>query len=103
MKAIYKAYCEGPGRRETLPLGAVKGNIGHTEGCSGLASVIKVCLAFENERLPPNINIKELKHELKEFCPPLYPNTEVIPYKPGKFLIKNSIEFFQILIIYTIV
>ena len=70
-----------------MPLGAVKGNIGHTEGCSGLASVIKVCLAFENERLPPNINIKELKHELKEFCPPLYPNTEVIPYNPGKLIL----------------
>ena len=83
IKAIYNAYCDIPGRKQILPVGALKSNIGHPEGCSGLASIIKVCLAFENERLPPNINIKELKQKLKIHFPPLDAIREPISYKPG--------------------
>ncbi|GBM39332.1 Fatty acid synthase [Araneus ventricosus] len=43
-------------RKKPLLLGSVKGNIGHTEACSGLCSVIKSLLAFETGLIPPNIN-----------------------------------------------
>ena len=33
----------------------VKPNVGHSEGASGLTSLIKVVLALENEIIPPNI------------------------------------------------
>ncbi|GKT76936.1 polyketide synthase [Colletotrichum tofieldiae] len=35
---------------------AVKTNLGHSEGASGLSSVIKMTLALENETIPPNLN-----------------------------------------------
>ena len=40
-------------------MGSVKSNIGHLEAASGLASVIKVALALENESIPPSINFEK--------------------------------------------
>lgn len=37
-------------------IGSVKPNIGHSEGASGLSSVIKMVLALEQRTIPPNIN-----------------------------------------------
>lgn len=36
-------------------IGSVKGNLGHSEGASGLTSLIKSVLALENRVIPPNI------------------------------------------------
>ncbi|KAF8774577.1 Fatty acid synthase like protein [Argiope bruennichi] len=43
-------------RKKPLLLGSVKSNIGHTEACAGLSSMIKSILAFETGLIPPNIN-----------------------------------------------
>ena len=37
-------------------IGSVKSNIGHTEGCSFLASLIKVSLMLKQKEILPNIN-----------------------------------------------
>ncbi|KAM5467173.1 Type I Iterative PKS [Microsporum ferrugineum] len=37
-------------------IGAVKPNIGHSEGASGLTGIIKATLALENRTIPPNIH-----------------------------------------------
>ncbi|KAI4262739.1 MAG: hypothetical protein L6R42_002088 [Xanthoria sp. 1 TBL-2021] len=39
--------------------GAVKPNLGHAEGASGLVSVIKMILALENRIIPPNIRFTD--------------------------------------------
>lgn len=36
----------------------VKPNFGHSEGASGLTSIIKMTLALENRTIPPNINFQ---------------------------------------------
>ncbi|KAI0450357.1 hypothetical protein F5B21DRAFT_529187 [Xylaria acuta] len=41
-------------RHFPLYLGSVKSNIGHLEAASGLASIIKVIKAFQNDKIPPN-------------------------------------------------
>ncbi|KAF1950142.1 fatty acid synthase S-acetyltransferase [Byssothecium circinans] len=38
-------------------IGSVKPNLGHTEGASGLVSVLKVVLSLENLTIPPNIKM----------------------------------------------
>ncbi|KAI9759233.1 MAG: Type I Iterative PKS, partial [Geoglossum simile] len=40
-------------------IGSVKPNIGHSEGASGISSVIKMVLALEKKTIPPNINFKK--------------------------------------------
>jgi len=44
--------------RYGILIGSVKPNIGHTEGASGVNSVIKVVLALEHKTIPPNINFR---------------------------------------------
>lgn len=53
-------------KMDNIPLyvGSVKTNIGHTETCSGLASVIKVALALENRQIPPSINFESANPEI---------------------------------------
>lgn len=41
-----------------IHIGSVKPNLGHSEGASGLSSVIKMVLALEHRIIPPNINFK---------------------------------------------
>ncbi|KAJ0382055.1 hypothetical protein COL922a_013306 [Colletotrichum nupharicola] len=40
-------------------IGSVKPNVGHSEGASGLNSLIKAVLALEHKTIPPNINFNE--------------------------------------------
>jgi acyl transferase domain-containing protein len=42
-------------RRGTY-IGSVKPNVGHSEGASGITSLIKAVLALEHKTIPPNIN-----------------------------------------------
>lgn len=45
-----------PKRIGALPVGSVKTNIGHLEGASGLASIIKTTMALEKGVIPPNMH-----------------------------------------------
>ncbi|KAL2869449.1 reducing polyketide synthase sphB [Aspergillus lucknowensis] len=51
-RAVAKVFGELGG----VLIGSVKPNIGHSEGASGLSSLIKMVLALENQTIPPNIN-----------------------------------------------
>jgi acyl transferase domain-containing protein len=48
-------------------IGSVKPNVGHTEGSSGLVSLIKSVLALEHGTIPPNIKF-HTPNPKSEFC-----------------------------------
>ncbi|KAK9414372.1 hypothetical protein SUNI508_11334 [Seiridium unicorne] len=54
-EAIKEVFGKKP-RRETLYLASVKGNIGHTEGASGVAGLIKTILMMQNRAIPRQAN-----------------------------------------------
>jgi acyl transferase domain-containing protein len=51
VEEVFGAALRGTGRR--LPIGSIKGNIGHTRETAGAAGLVKVIMAMEAGTLPP--------------------------------------------------
>ncbi|KAI2485149.1 Fatty acid synthase S-acetyltransferase [Pyrenophora tritici-repentis] len=84
--AIHSVFGKYRSPEEPLIVGAVKSNIGHLEGASGLASIIKTVLALEKGVIPPNTNFEKPNPRIP------FP-TENIPW-PSKGLRRASVNSF---------
>lgn len=58
-------------------IGSVKPNLGHSEGASGITSVIKAVLALENRTIPPNIKFSSPNPNI-----PFQERKLVVPLEP---------------------
>ncbi|PVI01491.1 hypothetical protein DM02DRAFT_671276 [Periconia macrospinosa] len=58
--AIHSVFGEVRTKEDPLIVGAVKSNIGHLEGASGLASIMKTVMILENGVIPPNIDFEKV-------------------------------------------
>ncbi|KAK5942650.1 Type I Iterative PKS [Knufia obscura] len=66
LSAIGRTFGRARDSQQTpLYVGSIKTNIGHTEGCSGLAGVIKSVLCLERGLIPPNAGFEKLNPKLK--------------------------------------
>ncbi|KAK2028328.1 PKSN polyketide synthase for alternapyrone biosynthesis protein [Colletotrichum zoysiae] len=52
-------------KKAPLYVGSIKANLGHTEGCSGIAGVLKSIMCLENGVLIPTVGIEKLNPKLK--------------------------------------
>lgn len=57
--AIGSVFRKNRPANKPLIIGSIKSNVGHLEATSGIASVIKVALAFEKGLIPPNTNFEK--------------------------------------------
>ncbi|KAJ5605646.1 polyketide synthase [Penicillium lagena] len=60
MRAIGRVFRKCRSAEEPLYVGSVKANIGHLEGASGLASLIKSILTLEKGIIPPNALLEKV-------------------------------------------
>ncbi|KAH8589480.1 hypothetical protein B0O99DRAFT_692539 [Bisporella sp. PMI_857] len=58
--AIGNIFSEGRSSERPLLIGSVKTNLGHCEGASGLAAVIKAILCLEHACIPPTVGVARL-------------------------------------------
>ncbi|KAN0036118.1 hypothetical protein ACTA71_005419 [Dictyostelium dimigraforme] len=65
-------------------IGSIKSNIGHLEGCSGVASLIKCCLILKNKYFLPNINFQNPNPDIKFDEWNLRVVTKPIPFNENK-------------------
>ena len=56
IEAAAVGHALGQARRDPLPIGSVKTNIGHLEPASGMAGLIKATLALERGIMPPTLH-----------------------------------------------
>ncbi|MGV9612820.1 type I polyketide synthase [Nocardia xishanensis] len=56
--ALGETYGAGRARHAPLAVGSVKTNIGHLEGASGIAGLIKTALCLSNRELVPSLNFE---------------------------------------------
>lgn len=59
LKAISSAFCEQRSPGDPVYVGSVKTNIGHLEGCAGVAGLIKGILTIKNGLIPKHLNFQE--------------------------------------------
>ncbi|KAK8134346.1 hypothetical protein PG984_006358 [Apiospora sp. TS-2023a] len=69
-------------RKEPLPVGAIKANMGHSEAAAGMSSLLKSILMFQKDTIPPQAGIP---HSLNPKLPRLEDIGVTIPSKPIKF------------------
>ncbi|PSN58550.1 hypothetical protein BS50DRAFT_474663, partial [Corynespora cassiicola Philippines] len=74
----------GVGRKQPLAIGSVKTNVGHLEGASGLASVIKSVLMLENGIILPNRNFEKANPKIPLKGWHLHVPTSVEPWNISK-------------------
>lgn len=97
-EAINAVFGERRMRDQPLFVGAVKSNIGHTEGASGLAGLIKTVMVLEKAIIPPNALFERVNPSI----PLLDWNIEVSNCNSGpvyfvhKFLVSYSACFLAV-------
>lgn len=63
--ALANVFTKGKKRDSKLHIGSVKTNIGHLEGASGLAGIIKATWALESKLIPPNMHFNKPNPEIE--------------------------------------
>ena len=76
-------------------IGSIKPNLGHTEGASGLLSVIKTVLALEHSTIPPNIKFLRPNPAIPFESAKLTVPTEPTPWPHGR-LERASVNSFGV-------
>ncbi len=64
VEALASVYSENRKAAEPLWIGSAKANIGHLEAAAGIAGLIKVVLALNNEELPASLHPTPLSREI---------------------------------------
>ena len=62
--AIAAALSNGRNQVDPLPIGSIKGNIGHTESAAGLTGLVKAVLMLEKGFIPPQVNFEKSNEKI---------------------------------------
>ncbi len=78
--ALTQVFGAAQTQQQSIALGSVKSQIGHTKAAAGAASLIKATLALHHKVLPATINITQPHPKLEIGTSPFYLNTKTRPW-----------------------
>ncbi|KJZ70791.1 hypothetical protein HIM_09804 [Hirsutella minnesotensis 3608] len=93
MRGIGRVFGPHRSRLEPLYVGSVKTNIGHLEGASGLAGLVKAVLALEKGAVPPTALFETMNDDIDADFYHINIPTETIPW-PATGLRRASVNSF---------
>ena len=94
-QALNEVFSENNPNQQTIALGSVKAQIGHTKAAAGIASLIKVSLALHQKVLPATIHLNTPNPKLEIEKSPFYLNTETRPWvKPAHHARRAGVSSF---------
>ncbi|HMG04466.1 MAG TPA: polyketide synthase, partial [Chthoniobacterales bacterium] len=80
---LTQAFRATTGTRQFCAVGSVKGNIGHLDAASGVASLIKTALALRHRQIPPSLHCDTPNPALNLEEGPFFLNTELRAWPRG--------------------
>jgi acyl transferase domain-containing protein len=83
------------GSEKGVYIGSVKPNLGHSEGASGISSIMKAVLALENKTIPPNINFSTPNPKIPFQAANMAVPLESLPW-PKSHALRASVNSFGI-------
>ncbi|NUI23321.1 beta-ketoacyl synthase N-terminal-like domain-containing protein [Bacillus amyloliquefaciens] len=86
IEAINRAFSEIT-KKNYLPMGSVKNNIGHLLSASGAAGLLKSVLALKNQMFPPTINYNTPNKNIDFSNSPVFINTEKVELHKKELLL----------------
>jgi acyl transferase domain-containing protein len=84
VEALGAVYCKNRTQDNPLVISSVKTNIGHLEAASGMASLIKVILAMQHQKIPPHLHFHRPNPYIDWDKLPVKVPTELLPWKSGE-------------------
>ena len=78
---ITRAFRRYTNRKQFCGIGSAKSVIGHLDGASGIASLIKAVLCLTNKQLPPTLSFARPNRSIRFEDSPLYVNDELRDWK----------------------
>ncbi|OAR00925.1 hypothetical protein LLEC1_00625 [Akanthomyces lecanii] len=82
------------GREDPLHVGSIKTNIGHLEGASGLAGVLKAMLSVERGKILPNMHFNTPNPKIDFAALKIQVPTETVEWNPENGIRRASINSF---------
>lgn len=82
-EALRRVFAGSSRPEQTLALGAVKPNIGHTDTASGVAGLIKAAFAVERGLIPATLHFTEPNADIEFDATPFFVSAETVPWKYG--------------------
>ncbi len=79
-EGLKAAFGTPNGKKQSIAIGSVKSQIGHTKAAAGAAGMIKTTLALHHKVLPPTLNVSQPAEALDIDNSHFYINTETRPW-----------------------